>query len=49
MYSNDLKYDGIGSLDRKLEIFVDICKRVGLLNEEIIRIFPIMLKGLVLD
>jgi hypothetical protein len=49
IYTDDLKYDGTGSLDRKLEIFVDICKRIGLPSEEIIRVFPIMLKEFVLD
>jgi hypothetical protein len=49
IYTDDLKYDGTGSLDRKLEIFIDICKRIGLSSEEIIRAFPIILKKLALD
>jgi hypothetical protein len=49
IYTNDLKYNGIGSLDRKLEIFIDICKKIGLLSEKIMRAFPIILKKLALD
>ena len=44
------KYDGTnGSFDHKLTIFLDICQRVELPNESIMKAFPTMLKGLAQD
>jgi len=48
-YENDHKYDGSGSLDAKLDIFFDICKRNDVPAELHMKAFPIMLKGLALD
>jgi len=48
-YENNYKYDRLGSLDAKLDIFFDICKRNDILAELYIRAFSIMLKGLALD
>jgi hypothetical protein len=48
-YENDYKYDGSGSLNIKLDIFFDICKRNDVPTELYMRAFPIMLKGLALD
>jgi hypothetical protein len=49
IYTNDFKYNGTDSLDRKLEIFMDIYKKIGLSSEEIMRVFPIIFKKFVLD
>jgi hypothetical protein len=48
-YKNNHKYDKSGSLNAKLDIFFDICKRNNVLAELYMRAFPIMLKGLALD
>jgi hypothetical protein len=48
--TNDQKYDGTnGSFNQKQTIFHDICRRVELPKEAIMRAFPIMLKGLAQD
>jgi hypothetical protein len=47
VYADDDKYDGRnGSLDFKLIIFRDICRRVELPQEALMLAFPAMLKGL---
>ena len=47
VYADDDKYDGRnGSLDYKLIIFRDICRRVELPQEALMQAFPAMLKGL---
>ena len=50
-YTDDEKYNGTtgGSFDYKLSIFLDICQRVELPRESVIKAFPIMLKGLALQ
>jgi hypothetical protein len=50
IYTEEQKYDGTnGSFDHKLTIFLDICQRVELPQEALMRAFPAMLKGLALD
>jgi hypothetical protein len=50
IYTDEQKYNGTnGSFDHKLTIFLDICNRVELLEEALMRAFPTMLKGLALD
>lgn len=50
IYTEEQKYDGTnGSFDHKLTIFLDICQRVELPNEALMRAFPTMLKGLAQD
>ena len=50
MYTDEQKYDGISnSFDFKLTIFLNICKRLGLLLKGYIRAFLTMLKGLALN
>jgi len=47
---DELKWDGgNSSFNQKLTIFYDIYKRVELPKEAIIKAFPTILKGLVLD
>jgi hypothetical protein len=49
MYVNGNKFDSEGnsSLNFKLDIFYVICYNAKLLRIELLRAFPIMLKGLV--
>ena len=50
MYTDDQKYDGVNdSLDFKLAIFEDICRRAGLQPNGYMVAFPNMLKGLTQD
>jgi hypothetical protein len=50
IYTGEQKYDGTnGSFDHKLTIFLDICDRVELPRESIMKAFPTMLKGLAQD
>jgi hypothetical protein len=50
IYTDEQKYDGTnGSFDYKLTIFLDICQRVDLPQEALMRAFPTMLKGLAQD
>ena len=50
IYTDEQKYDGSnGSFDQKLTIFLDICQRVKLPEEALIKAFPTMLKGLAQD
>jgi hypothetical protein len=50
IYTDEQKWDGgNGSFDQKLTIFYDICERVELPKEAIMKAFPTMLKGLALD
>jgi hypothetical protein len=51
MYTDSDKFDskGSSSLDFKLNIFHVTCYNTGLLKEELLRAFPIMLKGLARD
>jgi hypothetical protein len=51
MYVDSDKFDseGSGSLNSKLDIFHVICYNAGLLEIELLRAFPIMLKGLARD
>jgi hypothetical protein len=50
IYTEEQKYDGTnGSFDHKLAIFHDICQRVDLPQEALMRAFPTMLKGLAQD
>jgi hypothetical protein len=50
IYTNEQRYDGSnGSFDYKLTIFLDICQRVDLPKEALMRAFPTMLKGLAQD
>src|SRR5450432_2959538 len=50
IYTEEQKYDGVnGSFDLKLAIFLDICQRVDLPANYLLRAFPTMLKGLALD
>jgi hypothetical protein len=50
IYTEEQKYNGINSsFDLKLAIFLDICHRVDLPTDCLLRAFPIMLKGLALD
>jgi hypothetical protein len=50
IYTDEQKYNSTnGSFDHKLTIFLDICKRVELPEEALMRAFPTMLKGLALD
>ncbi len=51
MYSEEYKYEGASnsSFDFNLTIFKDIYLRVELLEDTLLRVFPIMLKGLTLD
>ena len=47
IYTEEQKYDGTnGSLDHKLTIFKDICSRVELPEESLMKAFPTILKGL---
>jgi len=47
---DEQKWDGgNSSFDQKLTIFYDICERVELPKEAIMKAFPTMLKGLALD
>jgi hypothetical protein len=48
-YENDYKYDGLGSLNIKLDIFFNIYKYNNIPTKLYIRAFPIILKGLALD
>ena len=50
-YSDDMKFTGTsgGSFDYKLTIFLDICQRVELPRESVMRAFPTMLKALALE
>jgi hypothetical protein len=49
-YAEEQKYDGFnGSFDNKLTIFYSICNRQELPQEDLMRAFPIMLKGLAQD
>ena len=52
IYTDEQKYNGTnGSFDHKLTIFLDICNRVKLLEDDYLRLraLLIMLKGLALD
>jgi hypothetical protein len=50
IYTEEQKYDGSnGNFDHKLTIFLDICQRVELPQEALMRAFPTMLKGLAQD
>jgi hypothetical protein len=50
IYTNKQKYNNINnSFNYKLIIFLDIYKRIELLEEALISAFPIILKGLALD
>jgi len=51
MYINSNKFDSKGnsSLDLKLNIFYITCYNTKLFKEELLRAFPIMLKGLAQD
>jgi hypothetical protein len=51
MYTNSNKFDskGSSSLNFKLNIFYITCYNAKLLKEELLRAFPIMLKGLARD
>jgi hypothetical protein len=50
IYTEAQKYDGTnGSFDQKLAIFLDICQRIELPEEALVRAFPTMLKGLAQD
>jgi hypothetical protein len=46
IYTENEKYDRLGSLDYKLTIFYNICRKVRLLKKELINAFPTMLKGI---
>ena len=48
-YENDYKYDGFSSLDAKLDIFFNICKRNNVPAKLHIKAFLIILKGLALN
>ena len=50
IYIEEQKYNGVNSsFNHKLAIFLDICKRVELPEDALLRAFPTMLKGLALD
>jgi hypothetical protein len=50
IYTKEQKYNSINSsFNLKLAIFLDICYRVDLLTNYLLRAFFIMLKGLALD
>jgi hypothetical protein len=51
MYTDNNKFDskGSNSLNSKLNIFYITCYNAKLLKEELLRAFPIMLKGLARD
>jgi hypothetical protein len=49
MYSEKDKYDGTGSFDYKLSIFIEVCQRLDLHPDMYMRAFPTMLMGLALD
>jgi hypothetical protein len=51
MYTNNNKFDSksSNSLDSKLNIFYITCYNARLLKEELLRAFPIILKGLARD
>jgi hypothetical protein len=45
-YKDDIRYNGTGSFDYKLQIFQDVCNRVNFPRESLMKAFPIMLTGL---
>ena len=50
IYTQDMKYNGTnGSFDHKLTIFEDVYQYVDLPQEDLMRAFPTMLKGLAQD
>jgi hypothetical protein len=49
IYTEEQKYDGSGSLDYKLSIFYNICRRYGLDEKDLVNAFPTMLKGMAQD
>jgi len=46
IYTKEQKYDSIRSLDYKLSIFYDICRRCGLKEKDLVNAFLIILKGI---
>jgi hypothetical protein len=40
-----MKYNGTGSFSHKLDIFYDVCNRVGFPKDDLKRTLPIMLTG----
>ena len=46
IYIKEQKYDSVGSLDYKLSIFYNICRRCGLEEKDLVNAFPTMLKGM---
>ena len=46
IYTKEQKYDSIRSLDYKLSIFYDICRRCGLKEKDLVNAFLTMLKGI---
>ena len=51
-YTEEQKYDGTSSstcFEHKLSIFLSICQRIGLPEEHLPSVFPIILKGLTQD
>jgi len=50
IYTEAQKYNGTNSsFDQKLAIFLDICQRIELPEEALVRAFPTILKGLAQD
>jgi hypothetical protein len=52
MLTDDMKYSGNGedeALDHKMRIFYDVCNRVSLPRELLMKAFPALLKGIALD
>jgi len=46
IYTEEQKYDSLRSLDYKLSIFYNICRRYGLDKKDLVNAFPIILKGI---
>ena len=46
IYTEEQKYDSLRSLDYKLSIFYNICRRYGLDKKDLINAFPTILKGI---
>jgi len=49
IYTKEQKYNSIRSLDYKLSIFYNICRRYGLKEKDLVNAFPTMLKGIAQD
>ena len=46
IYTKEQKYNSVRSLNYKLSIFYNICRRCGFKEKDLVNAFPTMLKGI---